>query len=162
MNLAVETLIESLAGAPAIITGLVREMPPRHLKRRPSPTKWSAHEHACHITMIDAPYLARLELMLSDPSPRQSVKIVPMSATPDEEAGALLDMDLDAALASYARERARLVARLRELSDADWQRTASHEEYSQYSVWIMFRQLLLHEMQHAYRIEDLRLRKGWT
>lgn len=152
-----QTLIAALAGAPEIIIGLVREMPPQHLKRRPSPNKWSAHEHACHITTIDAPYLARLELMLSEPSPR----ITPMSATPDESAGALLSVDLEEALALYVRERARLVERLQQLSEADWQRTAEHEEYSYYSVWIMFRQLLLHEMQHAYRIEDLRLKKEW-
>jgi hypothetical protein len=153
-----QTLIAALAGAPEIIIGLVREVPPQNLKRRPSPNKWSAHEHACHITTIDAPYLARLELMLSDPSPR----ITPMAASPDEEAGALLNLDLDESLALYVRERARLVERLQQLSEADWERTAEHEEYCHYSVWIMFRQLLLHEMLHACRIEDLRLRKDWA
>lgn len=151
------TLIAALAGAPDIIIGLVREVPLQYLKRRPSPHKWSAHEHACHITTIDAPYLERLEMMLSEPSPR----ITPMSASPEEAAGALLDVALDEALALYVRERARLVERLRQLSEADWQRTATHEEYSHYSVWIMFRQLLLHEMHHAYRIEELRLKKDW-
>lgn len=153
-----QTLIAALAGAPEIIIGLVREVPTQHLKRRPSPNKWSAHEHACHITTIDAPYLERLDLMLSDPSSQ----ITPMSASPDEEAGALLNVDLDEALATYVCERARLVERLHQLADADWQRTAAHPEFSHYSVWIMFRQLLLHEMQHAYRIEELRLKKDWV
>jgi len=152
-----QTLIAALASAPEIIIGLVREVPPQNLKRRPGQHKWSAHEHACHITTADAPYLARLELMLSDPSPH----ITPMSASPDEEAGALLDVDLDEALAMYVRERVRLVERLQQLAEADWQCTAEHPEFSHYSVWIMFRQLLLHEMQHAYRIEELRLRKDW-
>lgn len=150
-------LIAALAGAPEIIIGLVREVPPQNLKRRPHPHKWSAHEHACHITTVDAAYLARLELMLTDPVPR----ITPMSATPEEEAGALLNVDLDEALALYVRERARLVVRLQQLAEAAWQRTAEHPEFSHYSVWIMFRQLLLHEMQHAYRIEELRLKKDW-
>ena len=153
-----QTLITALAGAPEIIIGLVREVPPQNLKRRPSPDKWSAHEHACHITTIDAPYLARLELMLANHAPL----ITPMSASPDEEAGALLNVDLDEALALYVRERSRLVERLQQLADADWLRTAQHPEFSHYSVWIMFRQLLLHEMQHAYRIEELRLKKDWT
>lgn len=153
-----QTLIAALASAPEIIIGLVREVPPQHLKRRPSPNKWSAHEHACHITTIDPPYLARLELMLSDPLPQ----ITPMSATPEESEGSLLNVDLDEALALYVRERARLVERLQQLSDADWRLTAEHPEFSHYSVRIMFRQLLLHEMQHAYRIEELRLRKDWA
>ncbi len=152
-----QTLIYALAGAPEIIIGLVREVPSQNLKRRPNPDKWSAHEHACHLTTIDAPYLARLELMLSEPSPW----ITPMSATPNESAGALLNVDLDEALAFYVREHARLVERLQQQTEADWQRTAAHPEYSQYSVWIVFRQLLQHEMQHAYRIEELRLKKDW-
>lgn len=153
-----QTLIAALAGAPEIIIGLVREVPPQYLKRRPSPNKWSAHEHACHLTTGHAPYLARLELMLSHPHPR----ITPMSPSQEEESGALLNVDLDEALALYVRERAQLVERLRQLSDADWQKTAEHESFTHYSVWIMFRQTLLHEMQHAYRIEELRLKKDWV
>ena len=153
-----QTLIAALAAAPEIIIGLVREVPPQNLKRRPSPNKWSAHEHACHLTMGDVPYLARLELILSDPAPR----ITPMSPSAEDEAGALLNVDLDEALASYVRDRARTVERLQQLSDADWQKTAEHESFTHYSVWIMYRQTLLHEMQHAYRIEELRLRKHWA
>ena len=151
------TLIATLQSAPRIIIGLVREMPPQNLKRRPSPTKWSAHEHACHISTADTAYLLRLELILSDPAPY----IKPMLPSADEEAGSLLNTDLDEALDLYVRERARLVERLKELSEGDWQRTAKHEEYSHYSVFIMFRNLLLHEMLHAYRIEELMLKKDW-
>ncbi len=151
------TLIATLQSAPHIIIGLVREMPPQNLKRRPSPTKWSAHEHACHISTADTAYLSRLELMLSDPEPY----IKSMLPSADEEAGSLLNTDLDEALGLYVRERARLVERLKELSEGEWQRTAKHEEYSHYSVFIMFRDLLLHEMLHAYRIQELMLKKDW-
>lgn len=151
------TLIATLQSAPRIIIGLVREMPPQNLKRRPSPTKWSAHEHACHISTADTAYLSRLELMLSDPRPY----IKSMLPSADEEAGSLLNTDLDEALDLYVRERERLVERLKELSEGEWQRTAKHEEYSHYSVFIMFRNLLLHEMLHAYRIEELMLKKDW-
>jgi uncharacterized damage-inducible protein DinB len=152
-----QTLIATLQSAPRIIIGLIREAPPQYLKRRPSPTKWSAHEHACHISTADTAYLLRLELMLSDPAPY----IKPMLPSADEEAGSLLNTDLDEALDLYVRERERLVERLKELSEGDWQRTARHEEYSHYSVFIMFRDLLLHEMLHAYRIEELMLKKDW-
>ncbi len=47
-----QTLIATLEGAPDIIIGLVREVPSQNLKRRPSPNKWSAHEHACHIGLL--------------------------------------------------------------------------------------------------------------
>jgi hypothetical protein len=44
---------------------------------------------------------------------------------------------------------------------ADWNRTAEHGEYSHYSVFIMFRHLALHDFFHAYRIEELLLKKEW-
>jgi len=95
--------------------------------------------------------------MLSDPAPY----IRSMEPSPEEEAGSLLKVDLDETLDQYARERARLVKRLKELTVEEWQRTAEHEEFSHYSVFIMFRDLLLHEMLHAYRIEELMLKKDW-
>jgi len=152
-----QTLIASLEAAPGIIIGLVREVPPQNLKRRPAPNKWSAHEHACHITTGHMAFLARLELMLSEPFP----KIKSMEPSPDEEAGSLLNADLDEALSQYVRERALVVKRLKELSPEDWQRTAEHEAFSHYSVHIMFRHMLMHEMLHAYRIDELMLKKDW-
>ena len=152
-----QTLIASLESAPEIIVGLIREVPPDLLKRRPSPNKWSAHEHACHLATTDEAFLARLDLMLSDPAPH----IKYMAPSEEEEAGALLKIDLDEALNQYVRDRARLVKRLKGLSAEDWQRTAEHEEYIRYSVTMMFRQLLTHEMLHAYRIEELMLKKDW-
>ena len=150
-------LIAALENAPGVIIPLIREVPPQYLKRWPSPTKWSAYEHACHLSGTDGPFRARLDLMLSTPAP----VIRSIINSPEVEAGALLSVDLDEALDKYVRERAGLVKRLKELSVEDWQRTAEHEEYSHYSVWIMFRNLLTHEMLHAYRIEELLLKKDW-
>jgi uncharacterized damage-inducible protein DinB len=152
-----QALIESLEAAPHIITGLIREVPPRNLKRRPAPDKWSVHEHACHIADGDATFLERLALMLSDPHPR----IRSMAPYPDEKTGSLLSIDLDEALDNYVKERGRVVIRLKELSEEDWQKTAEHEAFSHYSVYIMFRHLLVHEMFHAYRIDELMLKKDW-
>jgi DinB superfamily len=154
-----QKLIASLEAAPSIIIGLIREVPPQNLKRRPAPNKWSAYEHACHLSSVDATaaFLARLELMLSDPFP----KIKSIEPSPDEEAGSLLNVDLDESLREYVRQRAIIVKRLKELSAEDWQRTAEHEAFSHYSVYIMFRHLLIHEMLHAYRIDELLLKKDW-
>lgn len=152
-----ETLIASLEAAPDIIIGLVREVPPQNLKRRPAPNKWSVHEHACHLSIGQAAFLSRLDLMLSHPHPQ----IKSIEPSPEEEGGSLLNVDLDEALNLYVRERALVVKRLKELSAEDWQRTAEHEAFSHYSVHIMFRHLLVHEMLHAYRIDELMLKKDW-
>jgi hypothetical protein len=150
-------LISALQTAPGVIIPLIREVPPQILKRRPSPKKWSAYEHACHLSQSDAPFLARLEMILSTPAPY----IKTIENSPEDEAGALLEIDLDAQLDTYVRERAALVERLKKLSADEWQKTAEHEAFDHYSVWIMFRHLLNHEMLHAYRIEELLLKNDW-
>lgn len=153
-----DAIINALRNAPAIILPLVSEVPPEVLKRRPQPRKWSAHEHACHLAEVHPIFFSRLEQMLNEARPRI------VAYNPDEamEEGALLKIELNEAMQRFVRERARLVERLRQLADEDWQRTAEHEEYSHYSVLIMFRHLALHDMLHAYRIEELLLKKDWA
>ena len=73
----------------------------------------------------------------------------------------LLRMDLDESLERFVADRARVVARVRELSPEDWARAARHPEYRAYSVLIMFRHLVLHDFLHAYRIEELLLKPDW-
>jgi len=155
MTTDVSSVIEALARAPRIVVPLVREMPASMLKRRPAPGKWSAHEHACHLAVVHRLFLDRLDYMLATPAP----VITPYDPGRDDPDDALLSLDLEESLQRYADDRARLVSRLRELSDADWQRTAEHGEYSHYSVFIMFRHLAMHDFFHAYRIEELLLRK---
>lgn len=151
------TLISALETAPGVIIPLIREVPPEILKRRPSPGKWSAYENAVHLSQSDVAFRARLDLILSTPEP--VIKTIENSA--EDEAGAMLDVDLDESLERYVRERASLVERLKELSPAEWHKTAVHEAFDHYSVFIMFRNLLNHEMLHAYRIEELLLKKDW-
>lgn len=151
------TLISALANAPGVIIPLIREVPPQILKRRPSPSKWSAYEHAVHLSQSDVAFRARLDLILSTPKPFIEV----IENSPEDEAGAMLEIDLDESLQRYVRERASLVERLKKLSPDEWQKTAVHEAFDHYSVFIMFRHVLNHEMLHAYRIEELLLKKDW-
>lgn len=151
------TLISALATAPGVIIPLIREVPPEILKRRPSPGKWSAYEHAIHLSQSDVAFRARLDLILSTDEP--IIKTIENSA--EDEAGAMLEVDLDASLERYVRERASLVERLKQLTPEQWHKTAVHEAFDRYSVFIMFRHVLNHEMLHAYRIEELLLKKDW-
>lgn len=153
----IKSIITAMENAPAIIIPLVREVPVANLKRRPQPGKWSAHEHACHLAEVHQLFFSRLDMMLNVERPH-----IP-AYFPDKamEDGALLKVDLDEALERFSRDRARLVARLKNLSNDDWMREADHEEYDHYSVSIMFRHVALHDMLHAYRIEELLLKKDW-
>ncbi|HYY94122.1 MAG TPA: DinB family protein [Pyrinomonadaceae bacterium] len=150
-------VIAALENAPSLIVPLVREVPPEVLKRRPAPGRWSAHEHACHLADVHALFFSRLEQFLAEERPR----IEPFDPATQRPDGELLSVDLDDALRRFTEDRRRLVARLRELPAAAWQRTADHAEYSHYSLFIMFRHLALHDCLHAYRIEELLLKKDW-
>lgn len=149
----IRAVIDALRRAPSIVVPLVREVPPAILKRRPAPRRWSAHEHACHLAHVHALFFDRLELMLREPEP----VIAPYLPGDQDADDMLLKMDLDTALERYAADRERLVGRLEALTPAEWSRRASHAEYREYSVFIMFRHLALHDFLHAYRIEDLLL-----
>jgi hypothetical protein len=153
----IASVIDALERAPGLVLPLVREVPPALLKRRPSPGKWSAHEHACHLAHVDRRYLDRLDQILAHPAP----VITPYDPGRDEADDVFLRMDLGESLERYVDDRKTLVTRLRQLTPDIWNRTAEHGEYSHYSVLIMFRHVALHDLFHAYRIEELLLRREW-
>src|SRR4029453_13376324 len=154
----IASIIEALERAPSIVLPLMREVPSTLLKRRPAPTKWSAHEHACHLAQVDRLYSSRLDQILEQPK----AVITPYDPGRDEADDVFLRMNLGGSLEQYLEGRQLLVKRLRRLAPEAWNRTAEHGEYSHYSVLIMFRHVALHDLFHAYRIEKLLLKKEWT
>ncbi len=154
---SVPSVIDALERAPDIVVPLVREVPATLLKRRPASGKWSAHEHACHLAAVHGLFFKRLDQMLISPAP----VITPYDPGTQDPDGALLSRDLEESLDSFVQDRVRLVSRLRDLTPANWRKTAEHGEYSHYSVFIMFRHLALHDFLHAYRIEELLLKREW-
>ncbi|MBM4439559.1 MAG: DinB family protein [Candidatus Rokubacteria bacterium] len=153
----VDALIAALDRAPAVVVPLVKQANPAILKRRPAPGEWSIHENAVHLAQVHPLFFARLDLMLAEDNPA----IVPYDPGRDDPEDALLKLDLDDALRRFEADRARLVARLKTLRPEQWRRPAAHGEYNAYSIFIMFRHLALHDFDHAYRIEELVLRKDW-
>ncbi len=154
----IASIIEALERAPSIVLPLVREVPSTLLKRRPAPTKWSVHEHACHLAQVDRLYSSRLDQILEQAKP----VITPYDPGRDEADDVFLRMNLERSLEQYVEGRQVLVKRLQRLAPETWNRTAEHGEYSHYSVLIMFRHVALHDLFHAYRIEELLLKKEWT
>ena len=154
---ATDALVDALERAPAVVIPLVRQASAEIVKRRPADGEWSIHENACHLAEVHPLFFRRLDLMLAEDDP-QIVSYDPGRDDPDD---ALLKLDLDASLRRFTEDRAKLVERLRALSPKDWARTARHEEYNSYSIFTMFRHLALHDFHHAYRIEELLLRRDW-
>ena len=154
----IASVLDQLERGPALIRQLIYEIPPELRKRRPAPGMWSAHEHAVHLPAIHPLMNRRLDLMLTDPNPY----IKSYEPSRDEPDGSLLKLDLDAEMDRFDRDRATLIARLRTLTPDQWAITAGHEEYVHYGVYIMFRHVALHDVHHAYKIEDRLLRKEWS
>jgi DinB superfamily len=153
----IAAILDQLARGPALVRQVIYDVPPELRKRRPAPGVWSAHEHAVHLPTVQPIMVRRLEHMLSDPAPR----IKSYEPSRDDPDDALLKLDLDAEMDRFDRERAALVERLKMLSPEQWAIEAEHEEYSRYSVFIMFRHIALHDLYHAYRVEERLLRKEW-
>jgi hypothetical protein len=152
-----QSIVEALDRAPSIVVPLVRQASPAILKTRPPSGKWSVHEHACHLADVHMLFDQRLDLMLAEDNPMIR-SYDPGRDDPDDR---LLQHDLEEALERFTTDRARLVERLRRLGPGEWARTARHDEYNSYSVFTMFRHLALHDVFHAYRIEELVLRREW-
>ena len=96
--------------------------------------------------------------MLTEAKPR----IKPYFPNVDDEDGALLKVDLAGAMDRFVADRRNLVERLKTLSPEEWSKAAEHGEYTHYSIFIMFRHLAMHDMFHAYRIEELLLKNDWV
>ncbi len=150
-------VVAQLARGPATLQALVADVPPADLTRRPRPEKWSAHEHACHLALVEPLWLARLERILAEETP----VIVSYEPDADEPPDRLLRMDLAAALDAHASGRAALLARLGELRPADWGRGAVNTAHARYSLFLMARHAALHDMLHIYRIEESALGTHW-
>jgi hypothetical protein len=153
----ISAVLEQLARGPALVRQVIYETPPELRKRRPGPGLWSAHEHAVHLPTVGPIMMRRLDYMLSEPSPR----IKSYEPSRDEPDDALLKLDLDIEMDRFDRERAAFIEQLRKLTPQQWQIQAEHEEYSQYGVFIMARHIALHDLHHAYKIEERLLRKMW-
>jgi len=136
---------------------MIYEIREELLKRRPAPGMWSAHEHAVHLPAVQPIMMRRLDQMLREPN----VHIKSYEPSRDEPDDALLKLDLDAEMDRFDRERAAMIERLRILTSDQWAITATHDEYSHYGVFIMFRHVALHDLHHAYKIEERLLRKSW-
>lgn len=102
--------------------------------------------------------LARLEQMLHEPS--QPIKSYEPSR--DDPNDALLQLELDPELIRFEIERRALIEQLKTLTPDEWAIEVRHEDYSHYSVYIMLRHLALHDLYHAYHIEERLLRKDWA
>ena len=150
-------IVEQLARGPDTLRALIADVPPADLKRRPRPEKWSAHEHACHLALVEPLWAERLERILTEDVPT----IVSYEPDADEPPDRLLAMDLGEAMEAYEHGRRILLGRLAGLDPAAWERGAVNTAHARYSLFLMCRHAALHDMLHIYRVEESALGTYW-
>jgi hypothetical protein len=97
----------------------------------------------------------RARRILSEPCPT----IQSYEPDQDEAPNALLGDDLAQALATFTAGREWLRSELRGVPEAEWDRPAIHTAHGRYSLRLMCRHMVLHDHLHAYRIEEVVLRR---
>jgi hypothetical protein len=128
-----------------------------HLGKRVVPNRWSLRELVCHLHRVQEVYVQeRLELMLEHDNPELP------SYAPDEDPrfAALIDQPTAETIASFLRERTRLVARLQALPPEQWHRPGRHPVYSQGDVFSLAEYLAHHEAHHIYQMYQRRALLG--
>lgn len=146
------TIVNALELNPAFVADLAQEFPVERRNARLVLGKWSALEHIAHLARVEPILSARLKQMIEHPD-RQIVPYNPDADSPD----LLKEADWDDALSSYQWNRAALISQLRDVDPHSWERPVRHPEYREYSIRIMARHLALHDLLHAYRIEEMLL-----
>ncbi len=147
----VEEILRSLEGIPLILDDFLAHVPADVIATRPSPDRWSIHEHVCHLGEVEPMFVGRAQQFIDEERP-SFTPYDPDEATPGNR---LADLVLEDAVAKMAENRARFVHTLRSLVEEDWEREADHPEYKVYTPLTLARHALFHDHFHLYRAEEI-------
>ena len=134
----------------------LRDAPLASLATRAVAEKWSAHENLAHLARYHQIFLQRIDRMLTEQTP----EFPAYRAENDPEWPAWSSLPTQQVLARLSSMRAKLMARLRSLTDEDFERTGVHPKFGvmSLSLWLEF--FLVHEAHHLYVVLQLVRRIG--
>ena len=144
-------LLEGLSQTPRLLKELILEFPEEKRIEQVMPGKWSLHEHAVHMAISDVyGFQKRLRQFLEEDVP----VIEPLSGdTFDKDF--FIKKDLMNALDDFFPMRQETIELAQQFPNGLLDKRANHPEYEVYTPYIMLRHLLMHDMYHMYKIEDL-------
>ena len=147
----IKYVLESLEKIPTLLKNLIEEIPRELLKQERITGKWSIYEHACHIIVVQPMLIKRMEKFINETSP----VFEPYFPNKMEKPENLMNMDLNEKLNQFPEYRKKLINLVVNFSDEDFNKKASHPEYRLYTPYILLRHILMHDMLHMYKIEEL-------
>lgn len=121
------------------------------LHAQPVPGKWSAHEQLAHLARYHQIFLQRIDRILTEQAP----EFPRYRAEEDPEWPAWSGLPTAQLLVRISSMRAKLMARLRSLSEDDFERTGVHPKFGAMSLSLWLEFFLVHEAHHLYMVLQL-------
>ena len=113
--------------------------------------KWSAHEQLAHLARYHQIFLQRIDRILAEQAP----EFPRYRAEDDSEWPAWTSLPTPQLLVRISSMRAKLMARLRSLTDEDFERTGVHPKFGAMSLSLWLEFFLVHEAHHLYAVLQL-------
>ena len=113
--------------------------------------KWSAHEQLAHLTRYHQVFLQRIDRILAEQIP----EFPRYRAEDDPEWQSWSSLPTQQVLARLSSMRTKLMARLRSLTEEDFERTGIHPKFGAMSVSLWLEFFLVHEAHHLYVVLQL-------
>lgn len=148
-----DDLIERLARIPERISQAVAGRSEAELHTPLAEAEWSAAAIFAHLRASDDIITPRVYALLVRDDP-------PLAAYDDRrwaEVAGYEQADFQSSLAAFTLRRAELVALLRRLASADWQRSGRHEAHGLISILQVVTHLVEHEEEHCAQLEKLKV-----
>lgn len=133
----------------------LRGIEPESLSRRAISEKWSAAENLAHLARYHQIFLERIEIILGEEKP----SFRGYRAENDPEWPKWTAMQPQQILANLSLQRTKLMARLRSLSESDFERTGIHSKFGEMTLALWLEFFLVHEGHHLNVV--LSQRKIW-
>jgi hypothetical protein len=144
-----QNLLDRLATIPARIARAVAGRSEAELQAQPAGDEWSAAAIFAHLRASDDILTPRLYAILVRDNP-------PLPAYDDRrwaEVAGYAQADFQTSLSLFTLRRAELVAMLRRIAPADWQRAGHHETHGPISILQIVTHLVEHEEEHCTQLE---------
>jgi hypothetical protein len=113
--------------------------------------KWSAHEQLAHLARYHQIFLQRIECILTEQAP----EFPRYRAEEDPEWATWQGISSQQILVRLSSLRIKLMARLRSLSEEDFERTGLHPKFGKMSLSLWLEFFLVHEAHHLYVVLQL-------
>ena len=129
----------------------LHDVPVESILQPPNSGKWSANEHLAHVARQQQIFLERVDRILKEKQP----VLLRYRAEEDPEWQRWRGLAYKEVAAELAAGREKLIARLKALSDPDYERIGVHSKFGEMSLGLWLEFFLVHEAHHLYAVLQL-------